>query len=350
MNFYKTTAAFGVTACLLMATSAYGATSLPASDTFESTQGGWLGDVSLTESQTVTVPDPAGLPITTASGAISTTVLTVSGSATNSYENASSNPFVDMMVKVSVPDEALSDLATGAGGDAEGAKFAVAVDAVANKTTGQFKYWNGSQWTPLSTEEFEAGAWVRVTMKFDYGTAKTCTVALNGNTCDTYPLIDNTASTLASVQIKGDTAIDEVVVAQGSGSVPAFADNSAKPDGRVATKKWLTENDIPWSSASAILDSQYALGVAADATATTAATLPLSFVQDTTTGKATLSFPGLGAYGGAGTYVLQSKTTGGWSGDTVVAAGASGVTTTQVDLPSTLTYYRIVPTAPASGN
>ena len=306
MNFYKTTAAFGVTACLLMATSAYGATSLPASDTFESTQGGWLGDVSLTESQTVTVPDPAGLPITTASGAISTTVLTVSGSATNSYENASSNPFVDMMVKVSVPE--------------------------------------------LSTEEFEAGAWVRVTMKFDYGTAKTCTVALNGNTCDTYPLIDNTASTLASVQIKGDTAIDEVVVAQGSGSVPAFADNSAKPDGRVATKKWLTENDIPWSSASAILDSQYALGVAADATATTAATLPLSFVQDTTTGKATLSFPGLGAYGGAGTYVLQSKTTGGWSGDTVVAAGASGVTTTQVDLPSTLTYYRIVPTAPASGN
>lgn len=345
MTFYKTTAAFGVTACLLMASTAFGAAL--ESQTFSSDEGNWVGDTNRVVDTTVVGVAPAGLPISASVGE-GNKVLEISGSASNVYTSAQSDTLVDMMVKVSIPDEALSGL------DATGAKFAVAVDKtnVSEVVKGVFKYWdatansNAGGWVALSATPYAADEWVRVTMKFYYSTGK-CVVALNGNPCGECPLIAN-ATTLASIEVKGSTALDEVLVTQDT-MVAAFSGHSAKIPAAgggdsIVTKEWLTAFNKTWpDSASADLVSQYTLGLDPNGTATT---MPLSFEQDTLPGKATFSFPGFGAYGGTGTYVLQtSSDNSAWSGSTVVAAGANGVTTTQVDLPTTAgaaVYYRIL--------
>ena len=366
MTFYKTTAAFGATACLLMASGAFADATYDGTFDGETGAGTWTGGTI--EAAAVAAPTPAGLPISSAA-VTENKVYSIAGSATNTYAGMANAPFADMMVKVSIPDEALAALAITEGGEAYGAKFAVAVDTttVNNETKGIFKYFSGatlenpSGWTELSSDTYAADEWVRVTMKFDY-TNKKCTVALNGNTCGTYDLLDNNASALASIEVKGSTAIDEVVVAQGS--LPAFADQTAVVvDGCLATKAWLTKNDVTWpdsltSDQKNILSSQYVFGVSPDVSATTAATLPLSFEQDDDDDKATLSFPGFGAYGGTGTYVLQSSATGAANSfsDVVPAAtitsGAAGSKTT-VSLPSTpgqAVYYRIKAQAAQSGS
>ena len=343
MNFYKTTAAFGDTACLLMASSALGTD--VERQTFEGDLTGspWLASGNDAEQVTlesaIAAPTPAGFPTAEST---STKALSIAGSATREY-NASGDTMVDMMVKVSIPDEALTALDTASGGEAENAKFAVAVD-----TDGKFKYFtgsNGTPWNALSSTVYTEGAWVRITMKFDYtSTDKTCTVALDGNTCGTFPLIAS-ASALASIEVKGSTAIDEVVVAQGT--TPAFADTTAKAEGATyATKKWLTANDVTWpadSSAAARLDTQYKLGLDPKTAATT---LPLAFEQDDSGNTATLSFPGFGAWGGTGAYYLDaSPDNSTWTeGATALTVSGTGVNTATVALPSIAgqaIYYRV---------
>lgn len=349
MTFYKTTAALGATACLLMASTAFG--DPIASDTFESNAGTWDGDKSLVGSVTVGVPSPAGLPITSnPSNPNVSTVLEISGSASNVYNSAQSDTLVDMMVKVSVPDSELTTLE-----EAASAKFAVAVDTnmVGDVVKGQFKYYTGSGWASLSDTNYSEGDWVRVTMKFYYSTGK-CVVALDGNTCGEYNLL-NSPNNLASIEVKGSTALDEVLVTQDT-MVAKFDSDSAKPEGaEYATKKWLTANNVTWptdSTAAATLDAQYKFGLDPKGTATT---LPLSFEQDADDDKATLSFPGFGAFGGTGTYVLKSstdKTT--WTGSTVVTPSGTGVNTAQINLSDltagTAKYYRIEASATAPSN
>lgn len=362
MTFYKTTAAFGATACLLMASGAFADATYNGTFDGETGPGTWTGGTI--EAAAVAAPTPAGLPISSAA-VEGNKVYSIAGSATNTYTGMANAPFADMMVKVSIPDEALAALAITEGGEAYGAKFAVAVDTttVNNETKGIFKYFSGatlenpSGWTELSSDTYAADAWVRVTMKFDY-TNKKCTVALNGNTCGTYDLLDNNASALASIEVKGSTAIDEVVVAQGS--LPAFAGNEAIAIGAAATKKWLTANDVTWpasddTDAIAKLDAQYKFGLAPDTSSTAATTLPLSFEQDASPTTAKLSFPGFGAYGGTGTYVLKSstdKTT--WTGSTVVTPSGTGVNTAQINLSEltagTAKYYRIEASDTAPSN
>lgn len=352
MTFYKTTAALGATACLLMASSAFG-TAL-VSNTFEdgaSDVGAtWTGDAAVA-TDTVTVPTPAGLPISNSAG---TKVLSVTGSATNSNFSASNtDTLVDMMVKVSIPDEALAALDTTASGDAFGAKFAVAVDTttVNDVTKGVFKFWDTSlatpAWTALSGT-YDDGAWVRLTMKFYYSTGK-CVVALDGNTCGEYPLIAS-ASTLASIEVKGSTSLDEVLVTQDT-MVAAFADTTATESG--IKKSWLTKYNVPWSSASGnapdystsglTVAQKYAFGL----DPTDGSKFALDFVQNSSPTTATLSFPGFGAYGGAGAYYLDtSSDNSSWTpGATALTVSGTGVNIIQeVDLPSNAgqaVYYRV---------
>ena len=347
MDFYKTTAAFSATACLLMASGAFADATYDGTFDGDTGAGTWTGGTI--EAASVAAPTPAGLPISGATAPEGNKVYSISGSANSGNLDVSGAPFADMMVQVSIPDS-LESLDTTSTGDAFGAKFAIAVGS-----DGKFKFWNASlatpAWANVSDTTYTDGAWVRVTMKFDY-TNKKCTVALNGNTCGTYDLLDNTASTLASIEVKGSTSIDEVKVA--SGSLPAFADGTAKVDGATyATKKWLTANDVTWpadSTAAATLDAQYKFGLDPKGTATT---LPLSFEQDADSTKATLSFPGFGAFGGTGTYVLQSKTgSGSWGAASgAVISSVTGGQTATVSLPSdagTAVYYRILAQAPAN--
>ena len=350
MDFYKTTAAFGATACLLMASTAFG--DAIRSETFEGANdvGAWTGSVAQEAGSPAGVA-PAGLPISSTAGA---KVLSVTGSATNGNfsATASKDTLVDMMVKVSIPDSALTALDLS--GDAAGARFAVAVDTttVGNETKGVFKYFSGvtqenaSGWTEVSSATFSDNDWVRLTMKFYYSKATpTCVVALNGNTCGEFPFITAT-TTLASIEVKGSTALDEVLVTQDS-MVAKFDSDSAKPEGaEYATKKWLTANNVTWptdSSAATTLDAQYKFGLDPKGTDTT---LPLSFAQDTSTTDATLSFPGFGAYGGTGAYFLDTSSDNStWTlGETALTVSGTGVNTTTVALPSTAgqaVYYRV---------
>ena len=273
-------------------------------------------------------------------------VLGVSGSVSNVYNAAEADTLVDMTVKVSIPDEALSEL------DATGAKFALAVDKVTegNETRGKFKYWTGSGWNPVGVTNYVADSWVRVTMKFDYA-AKKCSVALNGDPCATYDLLDKNAASLASLEIRGSTAIDEVLVTQDT-MVAAFADSTTKKDNTV-TYKWLTENNVTWEQDLTATTSdgsgysytqKYVFGLKPlDGKKCT-----LEFNQDNRDNKALLTFPGWGAYGGDGYYVLETKT---GSGEWTVGAQPgytrdNGVNEFLVSLPSeagTAVRYRIMP-------
>lgn len=351
MDFYKTTAAFGATACLLMASTALG--DAIKSETFESDEGGWVGGTNRVTA-TYTAPSVAGLPIS-ASLTNPNHVLEVVGSATNEVAAAAGDALVDMMVKVSKPDTALDGLDAG-----NSPKFAVAVD-----TDGKFKYWNWNgttgAWVALSATEYNDDDWVRLTMKFYYSLGK-CVVALDGNTCSVggetaLNLIDTSATALASIEVKGSTALDEVLVTQDT-MVAAFSGHSAKIPAAgggdsIVTKEWLTAFNKTWpDSASADLVSQYTLGLDPNGTATT---MPLSFEQDADDDKATLSFPGFGAFGGTGTYVLKSSTDKtNWTGNTVVTPSGTGVNTAQISLNSltagTAVYYRIEASATAPSN
>lgn len=341
MDFYKTTAAFGATACLLMASTALG--DAIKSETFELNEGGWVGGTNRVTA-TYSAPSVAGLPISASIGD-GNHVLEIVGSATNTISGATAgDALVDMMVKVSVPDSALDGL------DAEGARFAVAVDTVANATTGQFKYYNGAAWVPVSTDTslsvYADGAWVRLTMKFYYDLGK-CVVALNGDTCGTFDLLerqnDESPKTLASIEVKGATALDEVLVTKET-MVAAFS-GSDTIGNSIVTKKWLTAFNKTWpETASADLISQYTLGLDPNGTATT---MPLSFEQNGDNDKVTLSFPGFGAFGGDGAYYLDSSPdNSNWtSGTTALTVSGTGVNTATVNFQSfnqgQAVYYRV---------
>ncbi len=345
MDFYKTTAAFGATACLLMASTAFG--TAIRSETFEGSNdvGAWTGGVAQEAGSPAGVA-PAGLPISSTAGA---KVLSVTGSATNTVGTTSGDTLVDMMVKVSIPDSALTELATGEGGEAVGAKFAVAVD-----TDGTFKYWNGAAWTTLSSTQYTEGAWVRLTMKFYYTKqTPTCVVALNGNTCSECPLIA-TATTLASIEVKGSTALDEVLVTQDNMDA-RFADSTATYGDTGIKNSWLSKYNVPWSNATGnapdyttsglTVAQKYAFGL----NPTDGSKCTLEFVQDDRQNKALLKFPGYGAYDGDGYYVLQTKTGEGSWGLASPQPGytrENGVNEFLVSLPNsagTAVYYRITP-------
>ena len=361
MDFHKTATAFGATACLLMGVTAFAA--VLENNNFESTAGTWDGDKSLSQGVTVGVPSPAGLPITTTPENPNVSqVLDISGSASNVYNNAEAkDTLIDMMVKVSIPDEALSAL------DAAGAKFAVAVDrtTVNDAVKGVFKYWdptaNSSEggWVQLSETTYDADAWVRVTMKFYYSAGK-CVVALNGDPCNGEYSLLNSPTTLASIEVKGSTSIDEVFVTQDT-MVANFADSTEK-QGDTVTKAWLTANNVPWSTdltattgdgSGYSLTQKYKFGLEpADGKK-----FELSFKQDDSQ-YVTLSFPGFGAYGGTGSYVLQTKSGNDWiTAPTTVncgfqadLSGADNIFSVALPTtPGTAVQYRVFASS-ASGN
>lgn len=366
MDFYKTTAAFGATACLLMASTAFG--DAIRSETFEGANdvGAWTGSVAQEAGSPAGVA-PAGLPISSTAGA---KVLSVTGSATNGNfsATASKDTLVDMMVKVSIPDSALTALDLS--GDAAGARFAVAVDTttVGNETKGVFKYFSGvtqenaSGWTEVSSATFSDNDWVRLTMKFYYSKATpTCVVALNGNTCGEFPFITAT-TTLASIEVKGSTALDEVLVTQDSMDARFDLPNATYASTGIKNS-WLSKYNVPWESAAGnapdyttsglTVAQKYAFGL----NPTDGSKFTLSFKQDDSQ-YATLSFPGFGAYGGTGSYVLQTKDGDNWvTAPTTVNNGwqwdASGVdNTVSIALPSTagtaVQYYRVLASPTAS--
>ena len=341
MKSMKAAFLLGASACTLMASSVF-ATAIESVGFEDAGAAGYAQWTANTDASvvddTVTAPVPAGFPT---AAATSSKVLSIMGTAERTYDAANGDTLVDMMVKVSKPDEALAALDTDS---LATTKFALAVDS-----DGKFKYFSGTAWVAVASTAYENDTWVRVTMKFDYTNGK-CTVQLDGDTAGTYSLVQSAAK-LGSIEVKGYTAIDEVVVTQDSLKA-AFADATAVVGNSGVTKKWLTDHDVNWSTdlnatvndgSNLTLAEKFAFGLEpADGRK-----FALEFAQNTDASKALFTFPGFGAKGGAGRYVLQTSTDNAtWSGSTVVAPSGTGVNSVEVDI-SGLTagvaqYYRIV--------
>jgi len=185
--------------------------------TFESTKDGWSGG-TLTAA---TLAAPVnGYAVTDAEH---TQVLTVAGSAT---KPAVRNGIVavDVLVKVSVPDEApaLPD----------GSHLAIAVN-----TAGQLVALAGSSSSDavsLGDKTYAKNDWVRLTTIFDYGN-NCCQIAVNGelaNGGDWLPI--GASKSLTGMTVAGDTAIDDVVIQNAASTVyDKYA--SVKANGAAAT-------------------------------------------------------------------------------------------------------------------
>ena len=254
-----------VVGCALAAAACAGADvvsqpfAAPTTDLSSLTSGTWTGNGSVTNNTTALyVADAAvGRPI---ADAADKNVLSVEGKVT--CEAATTGPTsVDMMVQISKPDEALEALT-----DAD-VKLAIGVDqdGKLNVYCGA-KGGAGNAWRVLDTVYAE-GSWHRVSLRFDYasGTCEVCVdgepqvsangyltsdKAKEGNGC-WYPLVKG-ADGLASVQVVGTTAIDEVVVKSGStlaDVIPVFpaAPEAAGDDIAAVTVpvSWRVANGIP---------------------------------------------------------------------------------------------------------
>jgi len=186
--------------------------------TFESMEDGWSGGTLTAE--TPAAPDN-GYAVTDAGH---TKVLAVAGSATKSEER-NGIVAVDVLVKVSVPDEApaLPD----------GSHLAIAVN-----TAGQLVALTGSSSSDavsLGDKTYDKDEWVRLTTIFDYGTSS-CQIAVNGELANGGAWLPIGASkSLTGMTVAGDTAIDDVVIQDAASTVYDKYASVKAADGAAAT-------------------------------------------------------------------------------------------------------------------
>lgn len=174
-------------------------------DTFESGTDSWVGDGKVA-TDTPTEPSGYGYPTTTAAH---TQTLAVAGTVTRNTTTVSNANVIDMMVKVTRPDE------TPAAADynSNSPKFAVYSD-----TDGTVKLYckeaSGGEATPVTLGRFAEDAWLRLTIAVN--SDGSMVVATNGVlTASTYYCVNNPQSGLASVNVIGTTAIDDFVAKNG---------------------------------------------------------------------------------------------------------------------------------------
>ena len=199
-----------------------------------------------------------GLPLPTTNH---TQVLVIEGDATCTPSGGTftGTPMVDMMVRATLPDDALET--------PEGeAHIAVAVD-----TNGIFNVYckNRSDkvgWYPLSSTAYADGTWARVSLLFDYANGR-CQVRLDGQpmmtsygylneaTTDTtkngawYKLATATATSastpVSNLKVVGCTAIDDVVIAERATNY-AITEGAATPSG--VSCAWLDQYGLGWDT------------------------------------------------------------------------------------------------------
>lgn len=318
------------------------------------TSGTWTGNGSVTNNATAvySAGSTAGKPIPDATDK---NVLSVEGKV--QVAAATTGPTsVDMMVQISKPDDALEALS-----DAD-VKLAIGVDQDCKLNVYCApKSGTGNAWRVLDTV-YEEGSWHRVSLRFDYanGTCEVCVdgepqVSANGYlTSDKsktaagcwYPLAQ-TASGLASVQVVGTTAIDEVVVKNGAtlaDVMPMYLEAA----GDTIPASWRVANGIPSSMTDApdgsgmTVQDKYITGIS-----------PLSgekyeikaMAMSGAAGavKATLTVPAMTPAAGYKNVVKYGATPTDLSGSVDIASGA-----TSVEIPvekgasgATVVYYAI---------
>ena len=206
------------------------------SESFESDLGSaWSGNGG-----TIAAHDdkkPTGDLPTGAVAASNAKKLSVQGNVKCTVTAAAEPTLVDLMIQIAKPDEALS----GAPDGASAAQFALGVDMdgyLKAYTTGKG---SSATWVPLCGP-FDDGTWKRVTLNFNYD-QHLCQVVVDGapalttsgyttpdkkdpaaeiTTGSWYGLL-NTPTKLASVEVVGSTAIDEMVVKTGADAEPLWS-------------------------------------------------------------------------------------------------------------------------------
>ena len=262
--------------CALFAASAMGENKV--SENFENpvTAGAavttlehWTGSGIVTASNYTAAVTSIGRPIGAGSN-----VLVVEGCVKRSSVGTTSQKpaTVDMMVQIVVPDDAL---AFPSGTDTNGIQIAVGVDT--DRTLKIYcKNKSGTAgWYALGSTAYTVDSWHRVSFTFDYG-KKLCQVRVDGDPILTangyfsndttaysgkdgswYTLAKSDSSALASVEVIGSTAIDDLLVKDGdsvNAVLPVLADaDPSTPAG--AKNKWLEEQGIPRGQVNALDDS-----------------------------------------------------------------------------------------------
>ena len=331
----------------------------PYNENFEGATSAWTGDGTITET-TYQYSGIAGLPLPTNNH---TKVLVIEGDSSYAPSGFSGSPLVDMMVQAALPDDALET--------PEGeAHIAVAVD-----TNGIFNVYckNKSNpaeagWYPLSSTPYADGAWVRVSLLFDYAKGR-CQVRLDGQpmmtangyldatTTDTtkngawYKLAStgtDASTPVSNLKVVGCTAIDDVVIATNANNYAMAA--AAVTNG--VSCAWLDQNGLGWDTTASYDSSKKADG-------TTAMTVADKYKYcfdpfdgqgeadfavksiSTTAEKVTLALPATVANGGRKVVVDYGtdKTFGTYDTTDEV----TGTATVQIDVPAPgrVTYYRL---------
>ena len=352
--------------CALFAASAMGADKV--SENFESpatagaavtTLANWTGSGTITASNYTAAVTSIGRPIGAGSN-----VLVVEGRVTRSSVGTTSGQpaTVDMMVQIVVPDDAL---AFPTGTDTTDIQIAVGVDT--DRTLKIYcKNKSGTaDWYALGSTAYEVGSWHRVSFTFDYG-KKLCqirvdgdpiltangyfsndTAAYSGQAGSWYTLAKSDSSALASVEVIGSTAIDDLLVKDGdsvNAVLPALADASGTTGG--VPNNWIEEQGITRTQAEGnALDhattgmtvaGKYAAGYdVADGKKFGVKTMTLSGTT------ATVTFDPANVKTGY-TYVLSTstdKTT--WSDATELTAAQAAAGTVSITLDAPVKYLKL---------
>lgn len=319
------------------------------------TATGWSGDGVIGTTNIST--GVAGFPISSA-GSLSAgnKILVVEG--VESYSNkvaSSSSGLVDLMIKASIPDDALT------APEEANVQVAVAVDS-----NGELKVYcknpNGTaDWYSLGVTA-TADQWVRVSLKFDY-VSNRCQVRINGEPKMTangyyttasdsatggswYNLVNNPAdptAKIAGLSVSGCTAIDEVVLDKSDSpqyQIAGSTDSTKTLEGGTVPLKWFDDNGIAWSES-----EKYGKYTAAESyerclSPFSNETFELKDMR-TTSDRVTFTIPETIATTGRKVVLdVGSDTTFNTSTSTNVTAGA---TTVSVDLPTKgeVKYYRL---------
>lgn len=308
--------------------------------TADAYKANWSGNGTvkgLETAPTVTVGNPIA-------GATDKNVLSVEGKVQCAAVTTGPT-LVDMMIQIAKPDEALEVLS-----DAD-VKLAVGVDS--NCKLNVFcapKSGTGNAWHVLDGTYTE-GSWHRVSFRFDYENG-TCQLSVDGNpqvsangyltsgkTGDSgswYPLVGK-ATGLASVQIVGSTAIDEVVVKSGTldETVPGFIAPAGADD---IPQEWFVKQGISSTGVTASTPAPDASGMTLKAKYVTGISpfddekLAIKAMAPAADGL-TLTVPAA-TPAGAFQNVIEVK-----NGDSVVetTAIAAGTTTVKVPAPAATT-------------
>ena len=230
--------------CALFAVSA-SATQI-AANSFESGVDGWTGNGSKFGTN-YTYNASVGQPLS----GTHDYVLLVEGMSSNAASTTASSPAtVDMMVQIALPDEELTAFPTSAG-DTRDVQIAVGVTPGSTSEQGKLKVYclpksGTADWFALNGVDYDKDSWHRVSFTFDYA-HQLCQIRVDGEpimsangylTTDTTNLPDTpgswyklatttTPTALASIQVIGCTAIDDVLVKDGSSIddvLPVLAD------------------------------------------------------------------------------------------------------------------------------